>query len=280
MDTLFRAELPSPVVVAGVPPVIGFIKDERLELEAELIDGTVLLLRSPSYIEPGTHFELFLMLKQADAPLFAHVKVVYVEQTHRDFGIAVEFTRIKAADHLLWQRYCASAQDTQSQSELVARTAEWSRRRTLLSVGLTLSDRMMSALRELRVTAVEADDEEEALHRAQLGGVDMIVCDFDSPVCFGPRLARRIAAVAPSTKTVVRVGSGQPNDLDLCISSEATVAMAQRCPQEILLTRLVDLLRRKQLRREHELAMPKVSRDTKLRKSRSLYVRDWQRAVG
>jgi hypothetical protein len=54
----------------------------------------------------------------------------------------------------------------------------------------------------------------------------------------------------------------------------------QSCPQDILLLRLVDLVRRKQLRRELELAVPLAQRNAKLAKSRSLYVRDWQRAIG
>lgn len=280
MDTLFRDEMPKPVVVSGVPPVIGFVKDQRIELQAELIDGSFLLLRSPSYIALGTTFELFLMLKQHDAPLFTLVKVVYVEKTCQDHGIVVEFARARPNDLAVWQRFCAKAQDSQSHSDLVARTDEWSRRRTLMSVGLALSDRLMSALRELRITAVETEEEDEAVERVALGGVDLVVCDFESAVCFGPRLSRRIAAVQPATKTVVRVSSGRKEDLDLCIGSEATVAMVQPCPQDILMVRLTDLLRRKQLRREHELPTEQARRTTAVRKSRALYVRDWQRAIG
>lgn len=207
MDTLFRDEMPKPVVVSGVPPVIGFVKDQRVELGAELIDGAFLFLRSPTYIAPGTQFELFLMLKQHDAPLFTHVRVVYVEQTGCDYGIAVEFARARASDLAVWQRYCADAQDSQNHADLVARTNEWSRRRTIMSVGLALSEKMMAALRQLRITAVEAEDEDEAVARTQLGGVDLVICDFESAVCFGPRLSRRIAAASPTTKTVVRVSS-------------------------------------------------------------------------
>ncbi len=280
MDTLFRDEMPKPVAVAAVPPVIGFVNERQIELTAELIDGEFLLLRSPSYIAEGTCFELFLMLKQADAPLYTHVRVVYVEQTSHDYGIAVQFRRATRADMAQWQRYCRDAQEAQDQAELVARTAEWSRRRTIMSVAMALSERMLSELRQLRITAVDVEDEEEAVARTQLGGVDLVLCDFDSPACFGPRLSRRIAATQPATKTVVRVPCGRPEDLALCISSEATVAMVQPCPQDILLLRLVDLVRRKQLRREHELAAPRAQRNATLRKSRSLYVRDWQRAIG
>jgi hypothetical protein len=280
MDTLFRDEMPKPVAVAAVPPVIGFVKDRRIELTAELIDGEFLLLRSPSYIAPGTCFELFLMLKQADAPLYTHVQVVYVEQTSQDYGVAVQFRRATKADMAQWQRYCRDAQEAQDQAELLARTAEWSRRRTIVSVGMALSERMLSSLRQLRITAVDVEDEEEAVARTSLGGVDLVICDFDSAVCFGPRLSRRIAATQLATKTVVRVGEGRLDDLALCISSEATVAMVQSCPQDILLLRLVDLVRRKQLRRELELAVPLAQRNAKLAKSRSLYVRDWQRAIG
>lgn len=223
--------------------LLGAIEGRQIEMQSEYISLDGMFLSSKEFVRPSTGFFARIWVSSEAEPLQVYLTSCFIEQTWTGYGIGVYISGISAADRAGWEAFyhrCAAARFKQLRS--LVEPEKVLRNRRIVVVQGALGPLAIQALRKQDLAVSQSPSVEQAIELAQQEHVNTIVSDLRRPGADGLALCCGINSIHLPTRTLLLTDSATPKEFLLGLFAGATRVIAKSCSNDMLVTRIRDVM--------------------------------------
>ena len=226
--------------------VLGELEDRRLEMCTDNISLEGMFLFCREFVRPHATFVTRVSLTEEEAPLQLYVTACFTERTWTGYGIGVHISGISAADRILWEsfyRTCAIEHAAQLRQLVQSERTVGNRR--ILAVDGALSPLAVQALRKQGLEVTQVASIGEAIAVLDREPIEAVISDLQRPGLDGRLLCKYVNERRLPTRTVLLTSSAVANEFLLGLHAAATRVIAKPCSNELLVSRILDVLQQR-----------------------------------
>lgn len=226
--------------------VLGELDGNRIAMCSENINLEGMFLFSREFIRPRAVFSARIWLTNEEEPIQAYLTACFIERTWTGYGVGVYISGISAGDSARWEtfyRACATSRSGQLRQLVQAERTVHNRR--IVVIGGAVSPLGMQAMRKQGLDVVSAPSVNEAVERVGREPVDAIISDMRRPDIDGLALCCQVNERRLPTRTVLLTDSPGPRDFLLGLYAGATRVIAKPCSNDMLVTRILEVLQQR-----------------------------------
>lgn len=226
--------------------VVSEFDNRCIEMCTDNISLDGMFLFSQEFIRPQAIFSARVWIPEAAAPLQVYLTSCFVERTLLGYGIGVQISGISTADRSLWESfYRRCALNRGAQLRQLVQAERTVRRQHILSIGGALSQLAMQALRQQGLEVSQTASITEAIEILRREPIAAVICDLQRPGLDGRLLCAYVNEERLPTRTVLLTSSASPKEFLQGLQAAATRVIAKPCSNELLVTRIFDVLQQR-----------------------------------
>ena len=169
--------------------------------------------------------------------------VCFIERTWAGYGVGVQISGISIADSARWGSfYRAGAADYAAQRQPIVPACRTGLNQHIVIVDDALSAVVANALRSEGFRVSHVPSVNEAIQVLHNEPVDVVISDLHRPGLDGLALCCHVTGNKLPTRTVILTTSSVPREFLLGLYAGATRVIAKPCSNEVLVTRIREVL--------------------------------------
>ena len=226
--------------------VVSECEARRIEMCTDNISLDGMFLFAREFIRPQAVFSARVWLPSCEVPLQLYLTCCFIERTLTGYGIGVHISGISAADSILWESFYRScARDRAEQLRQLVQSERTARTRRILAIDGAMGPLAVQAMRKQGLDVIFASSIAEAIEVLQREPIEVVISDFQRPDLDGRLLCAYVNENRLPTRTVLLTSSAAPKEFLLGLQAAATRVIAKPCSNDLLVTRIVDVLQQR-----------------------------------
>ena len=226
--------------------VLSELEDRSLDMCTDNISLDGMFLFSKEFVRPHATFSARVWLLDEQLPLQLYVTACFVERSWTGYGIGVHISGISAEDSIRWECFyrCCARERADALRQLVQAERIVGHKR-VLAVGGALGPLAVQTLRKQGLQVSFAASIAEAIEVLAHEPVEVVISDLQRPGQNGLLLCKYVYEQRLPTRTVMLTSSATPKEFLLGLHAAATRVIAKPCSNELLFTRILDVLQQR-----------------------------------